>query len=81
MPVINMLEAKSNLSRLVQAVESGAEAEFIIARNGHPAARLVPLAKPSSTQRRIGVARGQFTAPDVQTAADDEAASLFITSA
>ena len=30
MPIINMLEAKSNLSRLVEAVESGAEAEIIM---------------------------------------------------
>ena len=43
MPVVNMLEAKNTLSRLVDAVESGAEPEVIIARNGRPAARLVPL--------------------------------------
>ena len=38
---VNMLEAKNSLSRLVEAVESGAETEIIIARNGKPAARLV----------------------------------------
>jgi len=31
MPTVNMLEARSNLSRLVEAVETGAEAEIIIA--------------------------------------------------
>ena len=30
--VINMLDAKTSLSKLVQALESGAESEFIIAR-------------------------------------------------
>ena len=36
MSTVNMLEAKSHLSRLVDAVESGAEAEIVIARNGKP---------------------------------------------
>ena len=48
MPTVNMLEAKTNLSRLVESVESGAETEIVIARNGKPAARLVPIAaKPT----------------------------------
>jgi prevent-host-death family protein len=63
MPTINMLEAKSNLSRLVEAVESGAEAEIIIARNGKPAAKLVPLTPPPAGPR-IGVAKGRFAVPD-----------------
>jgi prevent-host-death family protein len=58
-----MLEAKSNLSRLVEAVESGAEAEIIIARNGKPAAKLVPLTPPLAGPR-IGVAKGRFAVPD-----------------
>jgi len=36
---VNMLEAKSTLSRLVEAIEQGQEQEIIIARNGRPAAR------------------------------------------
>jgi prevent-host-death family protein len=63
MPTVNMLEAKSTLSRLVDAVESGAEAEIIIARNGRPAARLVAI-KSTITGKRIGVAKGRFTLPD-----------------
>jgi prevent-host-death family protein len=56
---VNMLEAKTHLSRLVDAVESGAEKEIIIARNGKPAARLVPVeAKPKN--RRLGLLEGQF---------------------
>jgi antitoxin (DNA-binding transcriptional repressor) of toxin-antitoxin stability system len=58
-----MLEAKSNLSRLVDAIETGAEAEIIIARNGRPAARLVAI-KPAMTGKRIGVAKGKFAIPD-----------------
>jgi prevent-host-death family protein len=59
MSIVNMLEAKTRLSRLVEAVESGAEKEIIIARNGKPAAKLVPLVE---TRRpvRLGVAQGKY---------------------
>lgn len=43
MTIVNMLDAKTRLSQLVQAVEDGEETEIIIARNGKPAARLVPM--------------------------------------
>jgi len=54
MATVNMLEAKSNLSRLVEAIEQGKEREIVIARNGRPAARLVPIAEQPPEQR-IGV--------------------------
>lgn len=61
MTTVNMLEAKTKLSKLVEAVESGAEQEIIIARNGKPAARLVPLAEPPvDTSKRLGIAEGLF---------------------
>lgn len=63
MPTVNMLEAKSTLSRLVEAIETGAETEIIIARNGRPAARLVAI-KPASTGKRIGAAKGRYTLPE-----------------
>jgi prevent-host-death family protein len=58
MAMINMFEAKSRLSKLVELVESGAEAEIIIARNGKPAARLVPM-HHRLPGRRIGLAEAQ----------------------
>jgi prevent-host-death family protein len=63
MSIVNMLEAKTNLSRLVDAVESGAESEIVIARNGRPAARLVAIRKLGKGPR-IGVAKGAFRVPD-----------------
>ncbi len=63
MATVNMLEAKSNLSRLVEAVESGAETEIVIARNGRPAARLVPI-RQAPRGRRLGIAKGKFAVPD-----------------
>jgi len=32
--MVNMLEAKTHLSRLVEAIETGAATEVVIARNG-----------------------------------------------
>jgi len=55
---VNMLEAKTHLSRLVEAVESGSEEEIIISRNGKPAAKLVPVTKP--TARRLGLLEGKI---------------------
>ena len=62
MPIVNMLDAKTNLSRLVEQVESGAESEIIIARNGKPAARLVPIGAPANTGKRLGLLAGKFPA-------------------
>ena len=72
-----MLEAKSSLSRLVEAVETGKQAEIIIARNGRPAARLVPIDPHGATGARIGVARGQFVAPGALDEDDKQIAALF----
>lgn len=77
MATVNMLEAKTNLSRLVQAVESGAEAEIVIARNGKPAAKLVPISGGKSGVR-IGVAKGKFTVPDDIDRDNDYIEKLFL---
>lgn len=77
MKAINMLEAKSSLSRLVEAVELGEEAEIIIARNGRPAAKLVPIDR-TPTGKRIGVAKGLFEVPDDIDAHNAEVARLFL---
>lgn len=71
MSTVNMLQAKTQLSKLVEAVESGAEEEIIIARNGKPAARLVPIAPKKKI--RLGLAEGKYdismwTDPEVRHA-------------
>lgn len=76
MSMINMLDAKSNLSKLVEAVESGREDEIVIARNGRPAARLTAI-RHVETSRRIGVAAGLFAAPEDPSAQDEDVAALF----
>jgi prevent-host-death family protein len=77
MQTVNMLQAKSSLSRLVEAVEQGREREIVIARNGRPAAKLVPIDAAQSGQR-IGVAKGLFVVPDSIDTHNDEVAQLFM---
>jgi antitoxin (DNA-binding transcriptional repressor) of toxin-antitoxin stability system len=77
MDPVNMLQAKSSLSRLVEAIEQGHEREIVIARNGRPAARLVPM-DTVLPDKRIGVAKGVFEVPDDIDAHNDEVARLFM---
>ncbi|MFP5358700.1 MAG: type II toxin-antitoxin system Phd/YefM family antitoxin [Gammaproteobacteria bacterium] len=77
MPSINMLQAKSTLSRLVESIEQGQEREIVIARNGRPAARLVPI-DSLPPGKRIGVAKGKFKVPDSIDAHNAEVASQFL---
>jgi len=62
MSIVNMLEAKTHLSKLVESLESGRETEIVIARNGRPVVRLVPL-KPGMSGQRIGIAKGKYLIP------------------
>ena len=77
MQTVNMLQAKSTLSKLVEAIESGSEEEVIIARNGRPAAKLVPV-DDVLLGHRIGVAKGRFVAPANIDASNAQIAALFI---
>jgi len=77
MQTVNMLQAKSSLSRLVEAIEQGHEREIVIARNGRPAAKLVPI-DTAPSGKRIGVAKGLFVVPDSIDAHNDEVAQLFM---
>lgn len=76
MQTVNMLQAKSSLSRLVKAIEQGEAREIVIARNGRPAARLVPI-ETALSENRIGVAKGLFVVPDSIDAHNNEVAQLF----
>ena len=60
MTTVNTHEAKTQLSRLLALVEKGEE--VVIARNGKPVAKIVPLtaAKPA---RRLGTAAGKVVVP------------------
>lgn len=74
---VNIHEAKSRLSQLVQAVEDGTQAEIIIARNGRPAAKLVAIDSPRKRPIRLGLAKGKFRLPEDFDADNDYIAKLF----
>jgi prevent-host-death family protein len=57
-PTVNIHEAKTHLSRLVERVEAGEE--LVIARAGRPVARLVPY-RPRATPREPGLWRGSVS--------------------
>lgn len=70
-----MHEAKSNLSRLVAAVESGEAQEVEIARAGHVVARIVA-AQPRSPRRPGYWAGRVHIAPDFDDISGDIAAAF-----
>jgi prevent-host-death family protein len=58
--LVNMHEAKTTLSKLVEMLESGEE--VIIARAGRPVARLLPMGPPM--RRKLGAWKGQIWMAD-----------------
>jgi prevent-host-death family protein len=71
---VNIHQAKTHLSRLVEQVEAGEE--IVIARAGRPVARLVPYRR-SATPRVPGAWRGKVTIAADFDAPDAEIAALF----
>ena len=73
---VNVLEAKTHLSRLLESLESGREEEIVIARHGRPVARLTPMGHGRAGDR-IGIARGKLVVPDNIDADNAEVLALF----
>jgi prevent-host-death family protein len=72
---INIHDAKTHLSRIVDEVAAGAE--VIIAKAGKPMARLTPLAGVKRP-KKLGLLKGKITVPDDFNAPlDDEVLSGF----
>jgi prevent-host-death family protein len=61
MKTVNVHEAKTHLSRLLEEVEAGQE--VVIARAGRPVARLTAL-QPARPPRRLGILAGRYTVPE-----------------
>ena len=61
MKQVNIHQAKTELSKLVERAEAGEE--VVIARAGKPAAKLVPLTRVGA-RRRLGLLDGKFKIPD-----------------
>ena len=59
--VVNIHEAKTHLSRILEEVAAGAE--VIIAKAGKPVARLTPI-NASIRAKKLGQLKGQIRVPD-----------------
>jgi prevent-host-death family protein len=63
MRTVNIHEAKTHLSRLVERAAQGEP--FVIARAGKPLVKVVPIGAPrAGATRRLGFLAGQFVVPD-----------------
>jgi prevent-host-death family protein len=69
MRTVNIHEAKTHLSRLVDAAAKGEP--FIIAKAGKPLVKVVPFDAPTAP-RRLGFMAGEFTVPDDFDTMDQE---------
>jgi prevent-host-death family protein len=61
MEKVNIHDAKTRLSSLIERVEAGEE--IVIARAGRPVARLAPLL-PRRRRRKLGALDGRFRIPE-----------------
>jgi prevent-host-death family protein len=77
MDIVNIHEAKTHLSRLVERAAKGES--FIIAKAGKAMVKVVPVDAPDRSQmRRIGFLSSAFEVPDdFDRMGEDEIASLF----
>jgi len=69
MRTVDIHEAKTQLSRLVDAAAKGEP--FIIAKAGKPLVKVVPIDAPAAP-RRFDFMKGQFTVPDDFDTMDQE---------
>jgi prevent-host-death family protein len=75
MRTVNIHEAKTHLSRLIEAAAKGEP--FIIAKAGKPLVKVVPIDAPVAP-RRLGFMRGAVTVPDdFDTMHQEEIEKLF----
>jgi prevent-host-death family protein len=73
---INIHEAKTHLSRLVEEAANGAP--FVIAKAGRPVAMVVPLDPPQRRGRRLGLLNAEMTVPeDFDTMVQDDIIRMF----
>ena len=74
---VNVMEAKTDFSKLIRLLESKREDSIIVARNGRPVVKMT-LVDDSPVSRRIGIAKGKFRASEDFDANNDEAAAMLM---
>ncbi len=77
MPTVNIYEAKTQLSKLVDLAAEGTD--VVIARNGKPVARLTTLDAPTKGNYKLGLLKGKggWLADDFDAPLPDEILAQF----
>ena len=60
--VVNVYEAKTNMSKLMRLLETGKEKEIIVCNRGTPVLRWVPVSASASPSRPFGIYKGKYPA-------------------
>ena len=74
---MNVLEAKTNFSKILTMLEEHEEEEVVICRSNKPVAKVV-LVPQVDVSKRIGIAKGLFKIPDDINFMDDEIAQSIL---
>lgn len=74
---MNVLEAKTNFSKIIGILERKEESEVIVARAGKPVVKIVLYEEPKRFEKIFGIAEGKFVIPDDFDEPDDEIARMF----
>ncbi|GGA79993.1 antitoxin [Brucella endophytica] len=77
MHTVNIHEAKTHLSRLIDKAAKGEP--FVIAKSGKPMVKVIAIDAPTTDEtRRVGFMAGQFSVPDdFDRMGDEDIAELF----
>ena len=76
MQTVNIHEAKTHLSRLIEKAVAGEP--FIIAKAGRPMVKVLAIAETESKLRKAGFLKGKYRVPkDIKAFARDEIEEMF----
>ena len=73
---VNMFQAKTELSKLIKSLEDEEHQSIVIARNGHPVAKLTLNNGSDTGKIELGKFEGKFHIPDDIDECNDEVLAL-----
>ena len=73
---VNMFQAKTELSKLIKALEDDEHESVVIARNGQPVAKLTLYDASESQKRELGKFSGKYHIPEDIDECNDEVLAL-----
>ncbi len=74
---MNVLEAKTNFSKIIAMLENRDEKEVIVAKAGKPVVKIVLYEQQKTFDQIFGIAKGKFKVPDDIDECNDEIARMF----